>query len=277
MSKVGLCSGAVIDAAISSLKTGEVNLFRQFYSKIHPGAVALGDRIFGSYADICLLGEKGVDSVFRLHGRRKCDFRRGKRLGRTDHIVVWQKPKQCPPGRDRQLFDSLPRQIRVRELRFQVSRKGFRPQQVTLVTTLIDAVAYPKTALAERYRLRWQVEMDLRYIKTQLQMEFLTCQTPDMVKKGFYVHLLAYNLIRAVQKAAGHNHGVQPTEHSFYATIQHLCIFVSVLALAEAEQRHHLYTLLFVLVATEKLLFRPNRVEPRVKKRRPKSYPWMPG
>ena len=105
-------------------------------------------------------------------------------------------------------------------------------------------------------------------------MEFLPSKTPDMVIKEFYIHLLAYNLIRAVQKEAGKEHGVQPTELSFSATVQHVCIFTALMASADYE-KHHLYILLLVLVATEKLPFRPDRVEPRVKKRRPKPYQWM--
>ena len=178
----GLSTGAVIDAALSSLKTGEVNLFRQFYSHLQPGEVALGDRMFGSYADISELARRGVDSVFRLHGRRKCDFRTGKRLGHLDPLVMWQKPKQCPPGLSHKQFEPLEATVKVREVRFEVKQKGFRTKQVTLVTTLLDSKAYPASALGQLYRLRWQAEISLRHLKTRMQMEFLSSKTPDMAR-----------------------------------------------------------------------------------------------
>lgn len=271
----GLSTGAVIEGAIASYKTGEVNLFRPFYPKLQDGDVALGDRIFGSYADICLLFRSGVDSVFRLHGRRKTDFRTGKRLGHYDHLVLWQKPKQCPAGLDKASFGLLPQQVKVREVRFQVTQKGFRTQQVTLVTTLLDPKTYSKSDLAQLYRFRWQAEISLRHLKTRMQMEFITAKTPEMVQKEFYVHLLAYNLICTVQKEAGQQHEVKPTSLSFAATVQHVGIFVTLMAAMPHERRSQLYSLLLVLVAKEKLPKRPHRTQPRVKKRRPKSYPWM--
>lgn len=270
-----LSTGAVLDAAISSLKIGEVNLFRQLYSHLKAGDVALGDRIFGSYSDICSLLQQGVDSVFRMHGQRKTDFRKGKRLGRLDHIVKWQKPKQCPKGLSLELFDSIPQSILLREVRFLVQQTGFRTKKVTLVTTLLDCDLYPKASLAELYRLRWQAEIELRHLKMRMQMEFLNSKTPKMVRKDFYVHLLAYNLIRTVQWEAGQQHQVSPISLSFSATIQHFTTFIGLMVSATYEPEKHLYTLCLVLVATEKLPFRPNRVEPRVVKRRPKPYPWM--
>jgi len=140
--------------------------------------MALGDRIFGSFADICLLFARGVDSVFRVRGARKTDFTKGLK---------------------RKLFDQLPQQILLREVRFHIPIKGFRTEDVTLVTTLLDAKFYTRTDLAELYRRRWQAEIDIRHLKTTVAMEHLPVKTPEMVRKEFYVHLLAYNLIRAIQ------------------------------------------------------------------------------
>ena len=164
------------------------------------------------------------------------------------------------------------------DVRFLVQQTGFRTKKVTLVTTLLDCDLYPKASLAELYRLRWQAEIDLRHLKIWMQMEFLTSKTPQMVRKDFYVHqelLLAYNLIRTVQWEASQQHEVSPISLSFSATIQHFSIFIGLMVSAADEQEKHLYTLCLVLVATETLPFRPNRVEPRVVKRRPKPYPWM--
>lgn len=268
-----LSTGAVFDAAFSSLKTGEINLFRQLYPNLVAGDVALGDSQFGSYADICHLKALDVDSAFRIHGARKTDFTKGKRLARWDHIVEWKKPKQCPQGLKKKLFDQLPERILLREVRFYIPRQGFRTEDVTLVTTLLDPKCYSRITLAQLYRLRWQAEIDLRHLKTTLQMEHLPSKTPEMVVKEFYMHLLAYNLIRKVQLEAGRQHTVDPLSLSFCATIQHLSSFTGLLAHATEEQRAYEYEQLIFLVSTEKLPFRPNRVEPRAVKRRPKAYP----
>ena len=268
-----LSTGAVLDAVISSLSVGEVNLFRQLYPNLHAGDVALGDRIFGSYADIWGLRDCGVDSAFRMHGARKTDFRKGKRLARWDHIVEWKKPKQCPKGLCAKLFDQLPPRILLREVRFHIPIKGFRTENVTLVTTLLDPKVYTRIDLAQLYRLRWQAEIDIKHLKTTMAMEHLPSKTPQMVRKDFYVHLLAYNLIRTVQLEASRQHCVDPLSLSFCATIQHFSTFTCLLAHATEEQRAYEYTQLIFLVSTEKLPFRPNRVEPRVIKRRPKKYP----
>ena len=268
-----LSTGAVLDAAFSPLSAGEVTLFRQLYGNLETNDVALGDRMFGSYADICLLREDGVDSAFRVHGARKTDFRKGKRLARWDHIVEWVKPKQCPPGLSTKLFGQLPETILLRETRFYITKKGFRTEDVTLVTTLLDSKRYTRVDLAELYRLRWQAEIDFKHLKTTMQMEHLPSRTPEMVRKDFYVHLLAYNLIRTVQLQASREHQVDPLALSLKATIQHLTSFTCLLAHATDEQRAYEYEQLIFLVSTEKLPFRPNRVEPRVVKRRPKKYP----
>jgi hypothetical protein len=270
-----LVTGAVLDSAISAFGVGEVNLFRQMFNHLKAFDVVLGDRLFGSYADICQLKDCLVDAVFRMHQKRKTDFRKGKRLGKKDHILLWPKPLQCPKGLSKNVFEKLPQQLLVREVQFEIPRKGFRTKRVTLVTTLLKKERYPKEALAQLYGLRWQVEISLRHLKGFLKMEFLLSKTPSMVQAEFYVHLLAYNLIRSLQWEALKEHRVVPTHLSFSATVQHFGIFATLIAQATAEQRQHLYSLLKVLVALEKLPVRPNRVEPRAVKRRPKGYPWL--
>lgn len=272
-----LFTGAVLDAAISGFNTGEINLFRRLYPNLRAGSVALGDRMFGTYADICLLSKRLVDSVFRLHGSRPADFRKGKRISRWDHIVMWTKPKQRPVGISKSVFDTLPQQLLLREVRFHIQVKGFRTEDVTLVTTLLDHNLYPLSALAELYGLRWQVELDIRHLKTTMGMEHLLSKTPQMVKKEFYIHLLAYNLIRQLQCEAGREYGILPITLSFKATIQHLSNFLFLLAMTTAQQRRQIYQQLITLIAHEKLMIRPNRIEPRVVKRRPKNYQRMNG
>jgi hypothetical protein len=270
-----LKTGALIEAVIGALTTHEINLFRSLYDCLQPGDVILGDRLYGTYADICLLKARGIDSVFRTHWRRKTDFRKGKILGCYDHIVEWTKPLTCSQGLAPVLYAQLPESIMLREVRFRVEVRGFRPQHITLTTTLLDAELYTKEALAELYSHRWDIEIDMRHLKTTMKMEHLPCKTPHMVRKEFYIHLLAYNLIRTIMFQASVEYGDTPLGISFQATIQHEHNFSYALAYAHADVVDRLYETLLYLVSKERLLIRPGRVEPRLKKRRPKDYKYL--
>jgi hypothetical protein len=269
-----LATGALIDAAISSLCMSEISLFRMLYSHLSPGDVALGDKLFGSYGDIALLSDRGIDSVFRMHHLRKTDFRKGKRLGskgKYDHLVTWKKPRKGTLHLEPELCDRLPKTMLVRELRYFIHIKGFRTKKVTLVTTLLDHHIYTYELLAELYGLRWQVEIDLRHLKTTMQMEHLQSKTPEMVRKEFYVHLLAYNLIRATLWEAGIKHNVHPLKLSYKGAIQHVLSFVTILAFM--RNRESIYGVMLSIISQDKLLERPFRVEPRMVRAKKRQFP----
>jgi len=269
-----LATGAVIDAAISSLCMSEISLFRMLYSHLNPGDVALGDKLFGSYGDIALLSGRGIDSVFRMHHLRKTDFRKGKRLGSKgiyDHLVTWKKPRKGTLHMEPELYAQLPKTMLVREIRYFINIKGFRTKKVTLVTTLLDHHVYTYELLAELYGLRWQVEIDLRHLKTTMHMEHLQSKTPEMVRKEFYVHLLAYNLIRATLWEAGIKHNVHPLRLSYKGAIQHVLSFVTILAFI--KNRESIYGVMLSIISQDKLLERPFRVEPRMVRAKKRQFP----
>jgi len=269
-----LASGALIDAAISSLCVSEISLFRMLYSRLNPGDVALGDKLFGSYGDIALLSKKGVDSVFRMHHLRKVDFRKGKRLGSKgiyDHLVTWKKPGKGTLHLQPELYARLPETMLVREIRYFIHIKGYRTKKVTLVTTLLDHHVYTYEMLAELYGLRWQVEIDLRHLKTTMRMEHLQSKTPEMVRKEFYVHLLAYNLIRATLWEAGIKHNVHPLRLSYKGATQHVLNFVPILAII--KDRDFIYGIMLTIISQGKLLERPFRVEPRMVRSKKRQFP----
>jgi hypothetical protein len=269
-----LATGALIDAAIGSLCVSEISLFRMLYSHLNPGDVALGDRLFGSYGDIALLSQRGIDCVFRMHHLRKTDFRKGKRLGPKgiyDHLVTWKRPRKGTIHLASELYAKLPETMLVREVRYIINIKGFRTQKVTLVTTLLDHHIYTYELLAELYGLRWQVEIDLRHLKTTMQMEHIQSKTPEMVRKEFYVHLLAYNLIRATLWEAGIKHNVQPLRLSYKGAIQHVLNFVPILAMM--KDRDTIYGVMLTIISQGKLLDRPCRVEPRMVRSKKRSFP----
>jgi hypothetical protein len=274
-----LATGALIDAAIDSFWVAEVSLFRKLYSHLKQGVVALGDRLFGSYGDIALLSQDGVDCVFRMHHLRKPDFRLGKKLGKYDHLVEWKRPNPATLHLAPELYAKLPETMLLREVRFYIYVKGFRTQVVTLVTTLLDHHIYTKESLAELYGLRWQVEIDLRHLKTTMQMEHIQSKTPEMVRKEFYVHLLAYNLIRAILWEAGIKHQVHPLRLSFKGAIQHFLNFIPILAFITYRTyrtrtyRVTIYAVMLTIVSQGVVSERPFRVEPRMVRSRKQSFP----
>lgn len=270
-----LVTGALLQCKIGKLKDHERSLFRKLWDTLSPGDVILADRGFCSYADIALLQKKkNVDTVFRLLGR-KARFSQGKRLGKKDHIVTWKRPVQRPKGLLKTLFRALPKTITVRELQFSIQEKGFRSKEVTLVTTLLDEIQYPKSELIRLYRRRWEAELYLKDIKTSMKMDVLRCESPKMVEKEIRIIGLAYNLIRALMWDSAQKHNTQPLMISLRGTIQHVCSFTASLGEVSKTKANMIVENLSLVIAKEQLPHRKKRFEPRVVKRRPKAYPRM--
>lgn len=253
-------------------ETGETALFRQLLGQIRPGDVVVADRYYCSYWLVALLLLHGADVAFRLHQRRHYDFRRGKRLGKGDHVVVWHKPRR-PEWMDEATYAAIPETLTIREVRVQIDRPGCRTRQVIVATTLTDAERYSQKDLADLYHYRWHVELDIRAIKQTLHLDILSCQTPEMVRKEVWVHLLAYNLVRTVMAQAARRKRCQPREVSFAAAVQTVKAFRWLLLLLNEGKLATAAEALLVAVGTHQVGDRPGRCEPRKKKRRPKSYP----
>jgi hypothetical protein len=271
---IGLATGAVLATAVGPWRgkqTGETALFRQLLDTLRPGDVLLADRYYCSYWLIALAVARGVDVVFRQHQLRRTDFRRGHRLGRNDHVVGWTKPAR-PAWMDKETYAALPEQLRLREVRGSVSTPGCRVRALIVVTTLTDAQEFPKEAILDLYHARWNVEIDLRSIKTYLSMDILRCQTPEMVRKEIWAHLLAYNLVRHVMAQAAREHGVTPRQLSFAGALQTLNEYRTLLLTATAAALPALSQQILVAIASHRVGHRPNRCEPRKVKRRPKGY-----
>ena len=271
---ISLATGVLRDLAIGPYKgkeTGETALLRHLLDRLKGGEVLLGDRYFASYFGIASLVGRGVDGLFRMHQLRQYDFRRGKRLGISDHIVCWTKPSR-PSWMDPQQYDRLPDTLRIRELRVIVEQPGFRVDELILVTTMLNPLEYTKDELARLYLERWNIELDLRSIKDVMQMDVLRCETPEMVRKEACMHALAYNLIRGLMAAAAEAHGKAPREISFAGTLQTMTAFREILSLVPPETRRRLVDVMLRAIATHEVGDRPGRVEPRAIKRRPKPH-----
>jgi len=270
-------TGLLREILTSPLRTHDMSQATQLHPALQAGDIGLGDRGFCSYAHLALLRLKGVFGVFRLHQMIKVDFQTCelctptgtgrkrplacwlRRLGARDQLVEWIKPKKAPKWMTAQEYAKLPDRLIVRQLRYPVGRPGFRTQEVTLVTTLLDAGLYPLLALADLYRQRWQVEQHLRELKTTLHMDVLKCKTLDGVLKELHVFALVYNLARVVLAAAARRQGLPIVRLSFIDAVRWL----------RSAKEGDLLRRLVVNPA------RPDRVEPRVVKRRPKEYDRM--
>jgi hypothetical protein len=219
-----------------------------------------------------MLKQRGVDSVTRLNkARRTADFRRGKRLGKDDHIVQWPKPMK-PRSIDSEIYRSLPDFLEVREIRVRVEQPGFRTRSVIVVTTLLDPDEFSVSDLANIYRERWHNELDLRAIKVTLQMDILRCKTPELVRKEIWTHILAYNLIRTIMAQAADTHQIPPRSISFKGTLQTLEAFQPLIAYQDGRGSDHrdvLYQQLLEAIVAHRVADRPDRFEPRARKRNP--------
>jgi hypothetical protein len=275
---ISLSCGAILNLGIcryAGKGQGEVSLLRQLWDVLLPGDVLLGDRLMSGWVGMYLLKQRGVDTVSRLSAHRRADFRKGKRLGKDDHLVVWKKPTSIRSV-DRATYNALPDEITVREVRFRVEQPGFRTRSVVVVTTILDPGQASAEELASLYRARWNNELDLRSIKITLKMDLLRCKTPELVRKEIWAHVLAYNLIRTVMAQAATIENVEPRSISFKATLQILEAFRPLIAYRShsgADNREELYEQLLGAIAVHRVADRPDRFEPRMTKKGPRGYP----
>jgi hypothetical protein len=275
-------TGVLLKLIVAPLLTHDLAQVQKVHPMVAPGDVLVADRGLYSYAHLALLVQAGVHAVLRIDARQIVDLTPGrpfvrpslrrtsavkgvprsrwlKALGIHDQLVVWLKPKTCPSWLTQEALAALPDSLVLREVRYHIGTPGFRTRQITLVTTLLDAAVYQVDDLAELYRQCWQIETSLAHLKTTMQMEVLHCKTVSCVLKELAVFAIVYNLVRMVMW------------HS--AMLQH----------TNVERISFLDTLRWVSAPSTGIPLgalivnpiRPHRVEPRVKKRRPKSFPFM--
>jgi hypothetical protein len=275
---IALATGGVLDAALCGGRgklTGEHALLRGLHGRLKRGDILVADAYYSSYDEVMTLRQLGVDVVMRQTGNRRSDFRRGTRPGREDHLVEWHRSRNRRPWMTREEFAALPRVMTMRELRVRVEQPGFRTRSLVVVTTLLDPGTFPRGESAGLYRARWNVELDIRSLKQALKVDVLRCKTPEMVRKEFWAHLLVANLIRGVMAEAARRHGVLPRQLSFQGARQMREGFRVELNRAASGQVAGLVEVMLRAMATQRVGDRPDRVEPRVVKRRPKAYPRM--
>ena len=273
-------TGLAVDAITAPLRTHEMSLASGTHQRMAEGDLVVGDDSFGSYAHLALLTQRGMHGLFPAHHIRIVDFtperscieprkvakakdakglprsRWVKSLGQTDQIVEWYKPASKPKWMSAAQWKQMPDTLTVREVRRTVARPGFRPVTLTSVTTLLDPKKYPADELFSLRLRRWDVETDLRHLKTTMGMEILHCKTVDGVHKELWIFMLIYNLVRAAMVAAAKRQKVAVDRISFASALHWIRCAKDGDAIPRLAIVPH----------------RPNRMEPRVTKRRPKEY-----
>ena len=270
-----LSTGSLLDLAIASWSgkgTGEHTLLRQLMPVFKKGDIVIADAYYASFFLIAMLINMGIDVVFPQHASRHSDFRKGERLGKGDHLVEWTKPAR-PSWMSKEEYANFPQVITIRETKIVSNRPGFRSKPRIIVTTFIDEKDVTPDDLGKLYSLRWFVELNLRSVKETMRMDILRCQTPAMVRKEIWAHILAYNLVRKVMLQSAIVHKCNPREMSFKLALQTMSAFRQAGILCESNRQH--YVLFLQVIASKKTGQQKRCGEPRVVKRRPKAFPRM--
>jgi hypothetical protein len=238
-------TGMIIQMIAFPLFTHEQSQVWQLHPLLKGGDLLVGDRGFCSFVHLAMLQARGVLACFRLHQRQTVDFRPGRksrdqfakgdkagkptstflrRLGRHDQVVRWKRPPRMPAWMTAAQWALIPESLEVRELHYTIGANGQRTRVITIATTLLDPMLYPKDAVAELYGVRWQVETHFAELKTTLKMRKLKCKTEDGIRKELAIYCLIFNLVRAVVVKAAAQQGVTPDRISFLDTIRWLCL-----------------------------------------------------
>ena len=274
-------TGLLMDILAFPLRTADFSKVAQIHPALRAGDVLVGDRGFCSFVHVAQLVGLGIHGVFRLHQRislvasgRESTTHTGRKkrrksprslakilrqLGVNDQVFQWSRPVRRPKWMTDEEFDAIPLTLECRVLSYDVSQPGFRTKRIDLLTTLLDADIYSLAELAELYRRRWQVEVNFRHLKITLNMDILHCKTVDGVLKELMTFAIVYNLVRVVMVEASRCQGVDVDRISFIDALRWL---------VACRPR----AILIRLIVNPD---RPGRVEPRVKKRRPKQFELM--
>ena len=272
-----LGTGAVLDIAMGPFRgkqTGENRLLQTIIGLLFPGDILLADRYYATFANIHRACREGYGVVMRVHHMRKVDFRKGYKQGACDQIVAYENPASRPVWMSAAEGADLDAFVFVRHVRYAVHEKGFRVRHPVLATTLLDASEYSVLDLADLYAQRWQVELDIRSLKTHMQMDHLRCKSPSMVRKEIYAHLISYNLIRDLIVRTALRYSTSPRCLSHTGAVQALHAFSEKLQ-AGSDRLAALEDALLESIREHPVGDRKPRVHPREIKRRPKPYKFM--
>ena len=271
-------TGLLLEALAAPLRSGDLKQTPELHQLLKKGDMLIGDDNFSSYAHLAMLVEAGLHGLFPVHHRRIVDFtphrphvsednpdpglprsRWLRSLGENDQIVEYFKPASKPAWIDQQRYDALPKSILVRELRRRVRMPSGKRVTLNMVSTLLDAEAYPADELTELREQRWDVETNLRHLKITMGLDVLRCKSEVGVLKELCIFCLVYNLVRLLMLEAAARQRVKVARLSFADALRWM---------RHARSGQTLPPLIVNPL-------RRHRLEPRCRKRRPKKYPLM--
>jgi hypothetical protein len=266
---LSLATGACHDLAVAPYAgkgTGETTLLRAMYDALSPGDVVLADALFDNYFLACELRERGIELVARVQAERV-----GSRTveSRPDgDVILWRRPNK-PRGMTGEQYRCYPKELLMRQVTVDARGKDNRAERFKVVTTILEA-SVDGAQIGSLYERRWSGEIDIRSIKSVMQMDVLRCKTPEMVEKEVWAHILAYNLLRTVMAVAAAEAGIEPRQVSFKGAKQAVTAFAPKIEAARPGDRPALIEALLAVIACHRVGNRPGRWEPRARKRRPK-------
>jgi hypothetical protein len=266
---LSLATGACHDLAIAPYAgkgTGETTLLREMYAALKPGDVVLADALFDNYFLVCELRDRGIDFIARAQYRRVGT--QVLRSGPDGETLVWRRPNK-PRGMTGEQYRRYPETLVMRQVSVDARDKDNRAERFEVITTMLDA-SIDGEQIGDLYERRWTGEVDIRSIKSTMQMDVLRCKAPEMVRKEIWAHLLAYNLLRTVMAVAAAEHGIEPRHVSLKGAKQAVTAFAPKLEAARPEGRPALIDAMLTVIAYHRVGDRPGRWEPRARKRRRK-------
>lgn len=248
-------------------ETGEMALARNVFPKLPESSLLLGDCYFPSYFVLAMLKKRGIQGLFPIHFARQVDFRRGKRIGPKDHLVVWVKPAR-PGWMSLEEYESYPPDLELREV--CLAKETNRKKPFVVVTTLVESDRFPKIKLANMYKKRWKIEVSLRDFKVTFSLQHVNAKKPKTIELLIWVHILSYNILMWHLQNASHLTGIPYDEMGVKNAARVISNYSPLIIFAKPRQVRKILTQMYLEISKCRVGQRPDRVEPRAVKRRPK-------
>jgi len=243
-----LITGSILDLRIGPYRgegTGELSLLRKMLNCFSRKDIVVCDAYYPAYYLAWCLQQMGADIVVREKAGQPIPYTLLQRLGKDDELIYWNKPHHPAAWMGKVFHDFLPNFVVARRCKITIEQPGFRTKHFTVITTLVDSAYASRDDMAKLYRQRWQVEVNLRSIKSALQMEYIPCKKPEMVRKEILATLIAYNLIRKLIGLVAEVHELNPLQISFKGAVQNLNRFKNLFQYSQIDTEAITHALFF--------------------------------
>jgi hypothetical protein len=208
----------------------EQQLLETSIGRLPPDTTLIGDANFGVFSVAWTATQKGDPVLLRLTSQRAERLAGGALKGRIDRQVVWK-----PSREDRRSHPDLPPDACVKG-RLIVRKVKPNQESAPLLLALFTTLPDPVKEILRLYGQRWNIETDLRTLKSQLRMDQLSCATPEMAAKEIELGIAAYNLVRAVICLTAQQSGLPPRNYSFARAARIVESFAPKISCAGSEQ-----------------------------------------